>query len=143
MSDMAGRIKRARKRAGLTQEGVARRAGMSLNGFTDLERGIAGNPHISTLRSIARVLKVPVGDLAEETVSLGFIFTEGDLEARASELPPEQRGVLEQVRPLIAALPEDEGLQLTLRLRYVPDSHTEEADEAVKSWRLEAEFLGT
>jgi transcriptional regulator with XRE-family HTH domain len=116
MGDLAGRIKRARKRAGLTQEGVARRAEISLNGYTDLERGIARNPHISTLRSIAGVLKVPVGDLVDEE-STRTIMSEADLDKWAEE-EPWAREQIEALRSSVRKLGEDEGLQFTLRVTF-------------------------
>ncbi|MDP9474830.1 MAG: helix-turn-helix transcriptional regulator [Actinomycetota bacterium] len=50
---------------GLTQEEIARRAGMSLKGMGDLERGVATDPHFSTLVGIARALGVSVLELVE------------------------------------------------------------------------------
>ena len=131
MGEMAGRIKRARKRAGLTQEGVAREAEMSLNGYTDLERGIARNPHISTLRSIARVLEIPVGDLVDEEPALAgkgeasgtartssrMIMSEADLDKWAEE-EPWAREHIEALRSSVRKLGEDEGMLYTLKVTF-------------------------
>ncbi len=65
------RIRTARKRAGLSQEAVARRADMSVKGMGDIERGDIPDPHISSLRKIADALGVPVGELLGESVPLG------------------------------------------------------------------------
>ncbi len=63
---MIGRVvKRIRLEKGLTQEELARRAGMSLNGMGHIERGVATDPHFSTLVGIARALGVSVLELVE------------------------------------------------------------------------------
>ncbi len=60
------RIRTARKAAGLSQEELARRAGMSLKGMGDIERGLIPDPHYSSLSKIANGLGVPIGELLEE-----------------------------------------------------------------------------
>ncbi len=63
---MIGRvIRRMRAEKGLTQEEVARRAGISLTGMGVIERGVATDPHFSTLVGIARALGVSVLELVE------------------------------------------------------------------------------
>lgn len=57
------RIRELRKAKGLSQEAVARRADMSLNGYANIERGLIPDPHISSLAQIANALSVPVSDL--------------------------------------------------------------------------------
>jgi transcriptional regulator with XRE-family HTH domain len=57
------RIRTARKDVGLSQEEVARRAGLSLKGMGEIERGDIEDPHISSLAKIARALGVPLEDL--------------------------------------------------------------------------------
>jgi len=59
-------IRIARKAAGLSQEEVARRAGLSLKGMGEIERGDIEDPHISSLAKIARALGVPVEALIKE-----------------------------------------------------------------------------
>ena len=54
------RIKEARKRAGLSQEEVARRADIGVFSVSRLERGEVTDPHISTLENLARALGVSV-----------------------------------------------------------------------------------
>ena len=66
--DIGQKIRAARKRAGLSQEEVARRAGMSLKGMAYIERGHIEDPHISSVRSIADALGVPAGELLGEPV---------------------------------------------------------------------------
>jgi transcriptional regulator with XRE-family HTH domain len=60
------RIRVARKAAGLSQEELARRASMSLNGFADIERGHIEDPHYSSLNKIADGLGVSISELLEE-----------------------------------------------------------------------------
>jgi transcriptional regulator with XRE-family HTH domain len=64
--DLGKRIRDARKAAGLTQEEVARRANISAKGMGELERGVATDPHYSTLKNIANALGMtPEGLIAE------------------------------------------------------------------------------
>jgi transcriptional regulator with XRE-family HTH domain len=60
------KVRATRKAAGISQEEVARRAGVSLNVINRLERGVILDPHYSTLRGIARALGVLVEDLVRE-----------------------------------------------------------------------------
>jgi len=64
------RLRRLRHERGLSQEDVARRTGIGLKSYGDLERGKATDPHYSTLRGIARALEVTVEELVEEPVPL-------------------------------------------------------------------------
>ena len=64
------RIRAARKAAELSQEEVARRAGLSLKGMGEIERGDIEDPHISSLAKIARALEVPVEDLVKEELAV-------------------------------------------------------------------------
>lgn len=64
--DFATRIRTLRKEAGLSQEELARRAGMSLKGMGDIERGVIPDPHYSSLSKIARALGMSVSKLLKE-----------------------------------------------------------------------------
>ena len=57
---IAERLKEARKRAGLSQEEVARRADIGVFSVSRLERGEVTDPHISTLENLAHALGVSV-----------------------------------------------------------------------------------
>lgn len=60
---MIGRaMKRIRIEKGLTQEKLARRAGITLRPLSDIERGVS-DPRLSTVLGIARALNVPVEEL--------------------------------------------------------------------------------
>jgi transcriptional regulator with XRE-family HTH domain len=65
------KVRATRKATGISQEEVARRAGVSLNVINRLERGVILDPHYSTLRGIARALGVPIEDLVRETALAG------------------------------------------------------------------------
>ncbi len=71
MDEIGGRIRVARKGAGFSQEDLARRAEMSLNGMASIERGEIVDPHISTLSRIADALGMSVGELLEEPALAG------------------------------------------------------------------------
>jgi len=58
----AALLQRHRMRAGLTQEGLAERAGLSARGISDLERGIKIRPHSYTVRQLADALHLTPGD---------------------------------------------------------------------------------
>jgi transcriptional regulator with XRE-family HTH domain len=63
--DIGERIRALRTARGLSQEEVARRTGIGLKSYGDLERGRTKDPHYSTLRGVARALEVRVEDLLE------------------------------------------------------------------------------
>jgi len=64
--DIGERIRTLRTVRGLSQEEVARRTGIGLKSYGDLERGRTRDPHYSTLRGVARALGVRVEELLEE-----------------------------------------------------------------------------
>lgn len=51
-------LRRYRAAAGLSQEELAERAGLSRRGISDLERGERRSPHPATVRSLADALNV-------------------------------------------------------------------------------------
>src|SRR5918995_2922552 len=65
---IGARIKAARTAAGMTQMDVARRTDLSLQAVGDIEREIVRDPHISSLRQIARALGIPVTQMLEDSV---------------------------------------------------------------------------
>jgi transcriptional regulator with XRE-family HTH domain len=60
---MADRIRSARAKAGLTQEGLARRAELTSAAISRIERGVA--PRVRTLKRIAAALGVPAAELLD------------------------------------------------------------------------------
>jgi transcriptional regulator with XRE-family HTH domain len=57
------RIRALRTERGLSQEEVARRTGVSLGSYGDIERGVTTDPHYSTLSAIAGALDTTVAEL--------------------------------------------------------------------------------
>src|SRR5262250_2457343 len=51
-------LRELRLRAGLSQEGLADKAGLSARGLSDLERGARRAPHPSTLSRLAEALEL-------------------------------------------------------------------------------------
>jgi transcriptional regulator with XRE-family HTH domain len=70
--DIGERIRALRTARGLSQEEVARRTGIGLKSYGDLERGRTKDPHYSTLRGVARALEVRVEELLEEDPATPF-----------------------------------------------------------------------
>jgi len=62
---LARRVKELRDAAGISQQELAQRAKLSISVVTQVEQGKTLDPRISTLRSLARGLGVPVADLVE------------------------------------------------------------------------------
>jgi transcriptional regulator with XRE-family HTH domain len=58
------RIRQAREKAGLSQQALAERAGLSLRAITKIENG--GNPRLSTLQAIAKALRLSIADLVPD-----------------------------------------------------------------------------
>lgn len=56
--DLGTRLRRLRVSAGLTQEQLAREAGITTGNVAQLEQGKIRDPRLATIRAIARVLKV-------------------------------------------------------------------------------------
>ena len=59
---IAVRLREVREKAGLTPSEVARRTGMAIGNYYQLERG-SGNPTVATVIRIAEGLEVDPGDL--------------------------------------------------------------------------------
>ncbi len=55
----ADQLRRHRQAAGLTQEELAERSGLSVRGISDLERGVKQRPHPETVRLLATALDLP------------------------------------------------------------------------------------
>ncbi len=63
-SGLAKRLKQLRAERGLTQAALAKRAGVTLSYIGRLEIGMH-DPQLSSLRKLAKALKVTVGELVE------------------------------------------------------------------------------
>lgn len=66
--DLGDQLRRCRKEAKLTMQYVADNAGLSVGFISQVERGLAA-PSLSSLRSIARVLKRPISEFLEQPSS--------------------------------------------------------------------------
>jgi tetratricopeptide (TPR) repeat protein/transcriptional regulator with XRE-family HTH domain len=89
-------LRRLRRDAGLSQEELAERAGMSVQAVSALERGVRRHPYPRTLRALSDALGASRGAreamLATATTPIGFVAGEPDREAgssppRAAQLP--------------------------------------------------------
>jgi transcriptional regulator with XRE-family HTH domain len=58
------RLKELRKAAGLTQQDLAMKSGLSITTVVHIEAGRIPDPRISTLRALAKVLGVGLDELA-------------------------------------------------------------------------------
>ncbi|MAF20092.1 MAG: DNA-binding protein [Parcubacteria group bacterium] len=63
MANIADNVRKARKKAGLSQDKLAREAGVAYNTVVKIESGENKNPTIETLRSIAKALDVSVDEI--------------------------------------------------------------------------------
>lgn len=63
MENIADNVRKARKKAGLSQDKLAREADVAYNTVVKIESGANKNPTIETLRSIAKALGVSVDKL--------------------------------------------------------------------------------
>ena len=64
MKSVSIKLKRLRRRRGLTQEGLARKAKLSLGYLARLETN-RHDPSLSTLQKLAKALGVPASDLLQ------------------------------------------------------------------------------
>ena len=102
-------LKELRLTAGLTQEGLAARAGLTTNGVSSLERGIRTHPYPHTVRALADGLAL-TGNQREKllasarnggpTAPAGAPGTDGRLPASPTPLVGRERDVEEVVRLL-------------------------------------------
>jgi transcriptional regulator with XRE-family HTH domain len=62
---LASVIKKLREQRNMTQEGLAKKAGVTQGYIAQLESGLRKNPSLPALRKLARALGVPVTELLE------------------------------------------------------------------------------
>lgn len=63
MATIADNIRKAPKKAGLSQDKLAREADVAYNTIVKIESGENKNPTIETLRNIAKALNIPIDEL--------------------------------------------------------------------------------
>jgi transcriptional regulator with XRE-family HTH domain len=66
MAPLKETLRRERRRAGLTQEELAKKAGVGTVTIRRIETGMIEEPRVATLRKLAGVLGVQVRDLLED-----------------------------------------------------------------------------
>ncbi len=81
MMVLGPRMRERRTALGLSQEAVARKAGLSLNLVNKLENGRVTDPHYSTLSAVAHGLGTTVAELAGEETGKALRDTRVFLEA--------------------------------------------------------------
>ena len=63
---LAENIKRYRGLRGMSQEQLARAAGVTYSALSKIEAGYSQDPRVKTLQKIARALEVTIDDLMKE-----------------------------------------------------------------------------
>src|SRR5690348_4100834 len=98
-SAFGGLLRRYREAAGLTQEALAERAGISARAVSDLERGINRSPRSATLALLAPALELGAADRARLEAAAGRLTVARDLPG-AALLGPDQPPLLGRAREL-------------------------------------------
>ena len=80
LGGFAALLRRHRAGAGMTQEALAERAGLSVRGISDLERGAKRHPHLETVRRLAEALGLSGDERAA--------FVQAAARSRAPRRPP-------------------------------------------------------
>jgi transcriptional regulator with XRE-family HTH domain len=83
-------IREIRTRKKITQDQLAEKIGMTQNAISSIERGLA-SPHPSTLKKIAKALKVP---------EVAFVVLGLD----EKDVPKENRLLYQQLKPILDSL---------------------------------------
>lgn len=82
-------LKRCRADAGLTQEELAERAGLSARAISDLERGINRTPFTSTMERLAQALELPAPERSLfEDIARGRAVTRSRIGSPEALIPP-------------------------------------------------------
>ena len=87
-SDFAHIIRGYRLRAGLSQEELAERAGVSTRAVSDMERGLRQNPRPETLRLLAEALTLDTEDRAQFFTSAHAVPDDGTRASQREVLGP-------------------------------------------------------
>ncbi len=74
--DIGRRVRTARKGAELSQDGLARLAGMSVSAVAQIEQGGRTDPHYSTLEKLAGALNMSVAELVEGQADRGKVLAQ-------------------------------------------------------------------
>ena len=90
MVEFGSVLQRFRIAAGLSQEELAERAGLSRRGISDLERGARRRPHPATVRRLAEALALDAGGLATLLAAARGTSAASTSRPTASDTPPPQ-----------------------------------------------------
>lgn len=63
--DLAENVKKRRRQLGLTQQGLAIKAGLPISVITKIEQGVAKQPTIQTVTKISRALNISIDKLVD------------------------------------------------------------------------------
>jgi transcriptional regulator with XRE-family HTH domain len=85
-TSFGAQLRRLRQAAGLTQEELASRAGLSAKNISDLERGERKRPYPHTVRSLADALELSE---SERAVLVAAVPKRGDEDRAAPAVAPE------------------------------------------------------
>jgi transcriptional regulator with XRE-family HTH domain len=81
------RVKQLRAAAGMSQQKLATRAGLSISGVTQIEVGTIPDPRLSTVKALARALGVSLDVLAEMEMGEGAGEPQAEPQARRPPAP--------------------------------------------------------
>ena len=84
-------LRQLRQAAALSQEELAERAGLSLRGISDLERGVRRAPHLTTVRLLADALALSPADRDALLAAARPVSAAGHACGRARSHPPRSR----------------------------------------------------
>ncbi|WP_086829132.1 tetratricopeptide repeat protein [Allokutzneria sp. NRRL B-24872] len=96
---LAAAVRRLRKRAGLTQEALAERSGISVSTIRGIETGKRGNPQLASVRMLARALDLTQAE-QEELVAAASGTTAAPELPVPRQLPAAPRGFTGRAREL-------------------------------------------
>jgi predicted ATPase/DNA-binding XRE family transcriptional regulator len=103
-------LRRHRQAAGMTQEALAERSGLSVRGISDLERGVKQRPHPETVRLLAAAL-----DLSPEALAPFRDSAAPRTQLAPAAMPEPLTGLVDredEVRAVSALLRPDAGIRL-------------------------------
>ncbi|WP_432478240.1 ATP-binding protein [Nocardioides sp. GXQ0305] len=95
-------LRQLRLAAGLTQEVLAERSGLSVNGISSLERGIRTSPHPHTVRALAGGLGLDDEQLAQLVAASTASASVGRADDTARALPTLRRTLVGRTADLVA-----------------------------------------
>jgi predicted ATPase/DNA-binding XRE family transcriptional regulator len=117
-SDFGALLRRARRAAGLTQEELAERAGVSVRGVSDIERGVLRAPRRDTLALLADALDIPP-DERQRWEQVRKRLSTRSAPSRPATPPPERNGDLPT--PLTTFIGRDEQIASVTKLLRNPE----------------------